>query len=187
MALRELIKDQTIIIDDHKRGSREAKNWDDTRNDIHIDKTTNFPLNGRIQKVRIRIPINSERPISIENEKKQVVDEIPRKLRREISKAFENKESRTRFVKEIMDVLKDFDTILSNEQRANQVLTNISKHFDLDWPTETITNYAKDVLLSYTLVYTDDTGKEFFSKLDYEKIEFGQYSGYAKQLRKLNR
>lgn len=187
MALDGLIKKQTIIIDDHKRVSQEIKDWDDVRNDIHIDKTTNFQLDGKIQKVRIRIPINSERPISIENERKQVIDEIPGKLRREINNALENRETRNSFVKEVMEVLEDFETALSNEQRANQVLTNISKHFGLNWPVETITNYAKDVLLSYTLVYKDDAGREFFSKLDSKKIEIGQYSGYAKQLRKLNR
>ena len=60
MALKELINEQTVIIDDHKRGSREAKNWDDQSRDIHIDKTTNFPLDGKIQKLKIRIPINSD-------------------------------------------------------------------------------------------------------------------------------
>ena len=54
MALKELIENQTIKIDDHKRGNREIKNWDNARSDIHIDKTTNFPLNGKRQKVRIK-------------------------------------------------------------------------------------------------------------------------------------
>lgn len=187
MALDSLIKRQTIIIDDHKRGGQEVKNWNDVRNDIHIDKTTNFSLNGKIQKVRIRIPLNSERPISIEKERKQVIDKIPGKLRHKINNVLENRETRNSFVKEVMEILEDFETALSNEQRANQVLTNISKHFGLNWPVETITNYAKDVLLAYTLVYKDDDGREFFSKLDSEKIEIGQYCGYAKQLRKLNK
>lgn len=51
MALNGLIKKQTIIIDDHKRGSQEVKNWDDPSSDIHIDKTTNFPLDGKRQKL----------------------------------------------------------------------------------------------------------------------------------------
>lgn len=187
MALSELIDGQTIIIDDHKRGAQEQKNWDEVRNDIHIDKTTNFPLEGKIQKVRIRIPINSDRPIKIENERRQQVDDIPRKLQREIHRALEDRDARNSFVSEVLKVLEDFDTALSDEERAKAILTRISRHFGLNWPTETITNYAKDVLLVYTLVYTKPTGEEYFAKLDRDKIELGQYSGYAKMTRKLNR
>lgn len=63
MSLKGLIDKQTIIIDDHKRGIGEIKNWDAPSSDVHIDKLTNFPIKGKRQKVRIRIPINSERPI----------------------------------------------------------------------------------------------------------------------------
>ncbi|MDL2320454.1 hypothetical protein LJC45_04905 [Alistipes sp. OttesenSCG-928-B03] len=192
MALKKLIENQVVRIDDHKRGSREIKNWDDERNDIHIDKTTNRPINGKIQEVRIRIPINSARPIRIENSKGQDINDIPRGLKREIVNALENENTRGAFVNDVMRVLEDFETALSSEERARQVLTNISKHFDLNWPDEIITNYAKDitqskdVLRSYTLVYHDDEGKEFFSRLDEDKIEVGQYNGYAKMTRKLN-
>ena len=62
MALNGLIKKQTIIIDDHKRGSQEVKNWDDPSSDIHIDKTTNFPLDGKRQKVG-----QSENPVGMLN------------------------------------------------------------------------------------------------------------------------
>ncbi|GHT18588.1 hypothetical protein AGMMS4957_01150 [Bacteroidia bacterium] len=37
--MKELIKNQEIIIDDHKRGSQEVKRWDYTQDDVHIDKT----------------------------------------------------------------------------------------------------------------------------------------------------
>ena len=70
MGLKSLIENQTIIIDDHKRGNREIKNWDDIQNDVHIDKKTNFRINGKKQNFRIRIPINSDRPIKIENTRK---------------------------------------------------------------------------------------------------------------------
>jgi hypothetical protein len=67
MSLRKLIEGQKIIIDDHKRGSGEIKDWDNPANDIHIDKTTNFKVDGTRQALRIRVPINSERPIKIQN------------------------------------------------------------------------------------------------------------------------
>lgn len=187
MALKELIKNQTIIIDDHKRGSQEVKNWDESSNDIHIDKTTNFRIEGRIQKVRIRIPINSNRPISIENERKQVVKEIPGKLRKEISRALEDRQIRDNFVGELLEVLKDFRTALSNEQRANDILTRISRHFALNWPKDTIKKYVNNILTSYTIVYEDEKGREYFSKLDEAGIEIGRNNGYAKQLKKINR
>lgn len=187
MALNGLIKKQTIIIDDHKRGSQEVKNWDDPSSDIHIDKITNFPLDGKRQKVRIRIPINSDRPIKIENGKRQELNEIPKKLYREIRKALKNKQIRNCFISEIIDVLDNFETALSNEEKAKSILMRIAKHFGLDWPTETIINYAEDVLLAYTLVYQKNPKEEYFAKIDRHKIEIGQYCGYAKQLRKLNR
>lgn len=179
MALKNLIKKQIVIIDDHKRGCQEVKNWDDPSSDIHIDKTTNFPLNGKIQKVRIRIPINSDRPIKIENENKEL-DEIPRKLRKEINEALEDNQIRNSFISEVIDVLDNFDTALSNEDRAKAILTRISKHFGLDWPTETIITYANDVLLDYTLVYQKGLKEEYFAKIDRNKIELGQYREKAK-------
>ena len=147
MALKELINEQTVIIDDHKRGIREVKNWDDQSSDIHIDKTTNFPLDGKIQKLKIRIPINSDWPIKIENEKGKKVNEIPGKLRKEINRALEDKKIRNSFISEVVNVLDNFNTALSNEDRAKTVLTRISKHFGLEWPTETIPKYANDILI----------------------------------------
>lgn len=187
MSLKGLIDNQTIIIDDHKRGSREVKDWDDEKNDVHIDKTTNFPLNGKRQKVRIRIPINSQRPIKIENAKKGSIDEIPSQLQREIKKAFENNKKRNEFIAEVVNVLKDFKTSLSSEQRAKQILENLASHFDLNWNGEKITAYIEDILTSYTEVFEDKEGKTFFAKIDQDKIEIGQNSGYAKQFKKINR
>ena len=87
MGLKRLIEDQTIIIDDHIRGNRELKNWDDPSVDVHIDKSTNSKINGEWQRVRIRVPINSNRPIKVEN-KKGKLEEIPRRLKKEIKDAF---------------------------------------------------------------------------------------------------
>lgn len=84
-------------------------------------------------------------------------------------------------------MLDNFETALSNEEKAKSILMRIAKHCGLDWPTETIINYAEDVLLAYTLVYQKNPKEEYFAKIDRHKIEIGQYCGYAKQLRKLNR
>ena len=44
MALKNLIENQIIIIDDHKRGAGEIKDFDNLENDIHIDKETNYKI-----------------------------------------------------------------------------------------------------------------------------------------------
>lgn len=61
MSLYPLIKDQKIIIDDHKRGAGEIKDWDNNENDVHLDKTLKRKVHGKLQTLRIKIPLNSER------------------------------------------------------------------------------------------------------------------------------
>lgn len=107
MALKNLIDNQTIRIDDHKRGNREQKNWDDKSKDVHVDKSTNIKVNGKRQKVQIRIPINSDRPIKISNKNDQVIS-IPKSLEREIIQALENKEKREAFVSDILNTIREF-------------------------------------------------------------------------------
>ncbi len=187
MALKGLIEKQTIIIDDHKRGSREVKNWDDLTADVHIDKTTNFPYNGERQDIRIKVPINSERPLKIENAKKKPLADIPRQLRREIQSAFQDKQKRESFIKDIIEHIKNFDTILESEKRVQQVLSNISKHFDLKWTNEKIATYSKDALALYTQTYTDDEGRQYLITVDTDKIKIGENNGYARHQKHIKR
>lgn len=179
MSLKNLIQDQIIIIDDHKRGSGEIKNFDNQQNDIHIDKQTNYPINGKIQKLKIRIPINSDKPIKVENKRKEI--DIPSRLNKEIKEAFENKKTRESFIKDILETLKNYESTLNSEEKAIKVLERLSKHFNLDWDKETIKKYSDDVLLAYTQFYTDKKGRRFFIKLDNDKITIAENNGYAKQ------
>lgn len=174
MGLKALIKNQTIIIDDHKRGAGEVKDWDDPSADVHIDKSTNFPVDGKRQKLRIKIPINSNRELTIENARGGKLNTIPKQLRREIERAFENQKTRESFISEVVNILKDFPTILSNEDRVRQILNNLSKHFGLQWTEEKITDYSKGVLRVYTEIYTDTEGDEYSITVDKEKIKIGQ-------------
>ena len=108
MRLRSLIKNQVLSIDDHKWGCQEEKKWDFKHCDIHVDKRTNFPINGKIREVQIKIPINSNRPIEITNKKngnKSKLDDIPNNLKKEIENAFSNDEIRNAFVVDVYDVL----------------------------------------------------------------------------------
>jgi len=184
MALKNLINDQIIIIDDHKRGASEIKNFDNPENDVHIDKETNYRIDGKRQKVKIRVPVNSDNPIKVESKNKKI--DVPNKLNKEIRKAFEDKKTREAFIKDVLETLADYESILNSEEKAIKVLERLSKHFDLNWDGETIQQYRDDVLASYTQFFTDDKHRRFFIKLDNYKITIAQKSGYAKQYKKYN-
>jgi hypothetical protein len=183
MSLRKLIRNQTIRIDDHFWGNREQKNWDDPKKDVHIDKTTNVKVNGKRQKLQIRIPINSERPIKIGN-KLDKMDSIPRGLEREIQDALENKVTRDAFIADLIKILEEFPSSLENEERAKNILDRLSKHFHLDWTGEKTATYARDALQYYAQTYSDSNGLLYFITIDKMKIEVGQNNGYAKYFKK---
>lgn len=186
MALKGLIKNQTIRIDDHHWGNREQKNWDDSSKDIHIDKSTNTKVNGKRQKLQIRIPINSERPIKIGNKNGQI-ESIPKSIEREIKHALEDKETREAFIGDLLNTLKEFPSSLDNEKRAKDILDRLSKHFGLEWTGDKITKYAKDLLKYYGQTYTDEKGFSYFLTIDKQKIEIGQNNGYARYFKRLSR
>ena len=137
MSLKPLIQNQSLIIDDHKWGAGEEKNWDKSSNDIHIDKKTKYPINGKRQEVRIKIPINSDNEISVQA-KRNKLDDVPRRLKKEINDAFEDKETRDAFIRELIPILENFSSNLDSVEKAIGVLDRLSKHFDLGWSSQTI-------------------------------------------------
>ena len=52
-------------------------------------------IDAAILDVKIKVPLNSDRPIKIENRRKSQLNEIPRKLKKEIETAFANKQKTT--------------------------------------------------------------------------------------------
>ncbi len=179
MSIKGLITNQTIIIDDHKRGSGEVKNWDNKTAEIHIDKITEYPIEGKKQKVRIRVPLNSNQEVRIENGRKNQLKEIPGKLKKEIITAFKDKETRENFIKDVIETLKDYATVLSSEVRAREVLKRLSQHFGLEWTNEIIATYVNDTLQKYTETYKDKEGNDFYITLERDKIKIGQNNGKA--------
>lgn len=173
MSLKPLIKEQKLRIDDHKRGTGEVKDWNDSSADIHLDKETNYPIKGRIQNVRIKIPLNSDSDISIKNNKKPSA-EIPRKLIREIQGALENKKDRQDFVNDLVDILKDYESALSNIDNLRQSIKKIGKHFELDWSDSEIATSVNGALQSLTKYYSDDENNRYFIKFDRREITIGQ-------------
>lgn len=175
MSLRSLIKKQIVTIDDHKRGCQEFKNWDDPNLDVHIDKVTQYTINGEKTTVRIKIPINSDRPITIVNKRRNAINStIPLRLKREISKAFENKQIREDFISDLIEVLKNYDSVMSTENKAKSALTKISKHFGLKLPTNPITSYVNAVLDKYQLEYEINRDEKYFAEISKDEMRFGQ-------------
>ena len=173
MSLKPLIQNQTLKIDDHNWGAREYKKWDLSNKDVHIDKSTKRPVNGKKQNVRIRIPINSDRPLKIENQRGNIMDDVPRSLKKEITSAFEDKTIREEFINDLVDVLKNYDSILDNLGKVSEALKKISKHFDLDWTDQNIQGHIEGYLDKYTQVYRDDKGEQFFITVDRRRITLG--------------
>lgn len=169
MSLKPLIKKQKIIIDDHKRGSREEKNWDDSRADIHLDKRTKTKIEGQFQEVIIRIPINSEQEIKIESKKKEISD-IPRILKKEIIGAFADKEIREQFVVDLISVLKDFKSQTANKEKAKEALSKVSRCFGLDWTENEVNIYYTDAYNKYFAEITDEQNNVFLMSIDAKKI-----------------
>lgn len=180
MSLKSLIRDQKIRIDDHKRGTGEVKDWNDSSADIHLDKETYYPIEGRIQNVRIKIPLNSDSDISIKNNTKPAA-EIPRKLIREIQGALKNKKNRQNFVNDIVDILKDYDSALSNINNVRESIKKIARHFELDWSDSEISTNVNGALQSLTKYYSGDDNKSYFIRFDKTEITIGQKTDNDKE------
>lgn len=174
MSLKPLIKNQTIIIDDHKRGTREIKNWDSKWEDVHIDEKTHHKIDGQKHWVSIKIPINTDQPISAsyKNPRKQNI-QIPRQLNKEIKNAFNNSATRAAFIEDLLVVLENFDSTLSSLEKVRDTMKRITKHFDLDWTDQDIRKYINNYLVEYTQLCKDSEGIEYIMTIDKYKIRLG--------------
>jgi len=186
MSLKQLIQNQTIIIDDHKWGTREEKNWDKKDSDIHIDKRTKYPVNGKKQEIRIKIPINSEKEIKVTTKGKRNVD-IPKKLEKEIRKALSNKKKRTAFIRDLIPILKNFKSNLDSVEKARETLDRIAKHFDLDWTGQEIENFLKESLIEYIQIYRDANGEQYYIQLDKQKIKISNVDDWFRDKYKIKK
>lgn len=186
MSLKPLIQNQSLIIDDHKWGAREEKNWDESSSDIHIDKKTKYPIDGKKQEVRIKIPINSDNEISVQAKRNQL-DDVPRKLKKEINNAFEDKQTRDEFIRELIPILENFRSNLDSVEKAIDVLDRLSKHFDLEWSTQTIENHLRGALIELTQVYTDEDNKQYYITLDRKKIKISDVDRWTRQRKNIRR
>lgn len=143
--MKTLINEQEIRIDNHQRAVTNPNcNFDDDDNDIHLDKTTQTRIDGKICDVQIRIPLNSNRPVKITNNKKGLknrdINSIPSRLQKEIYAAFKDEDRRSIFIDYILDALREYEHIDNNDNRKiekyEKVLKRIAKAFDVEWILE---------------------------------------------------
>lgn len=181
MSLKPLIQNQSLIIDDHNWGTREEKDWDKSSRDIHIDKKTKkYKIEGKRQEVRIKIPINSDKNISLDNKANKRA-EVPQKLIEEIAEAFENKKIRDAFIRELIPILENFKSNLDSIDKAKSVLNRISRHFDLEWDSQTIENHINGSLIELTQVYVDNESKQYYISLNENRIKISDVDKWTRQ------
>ena len=147
--MKALIKGQRVRIDNHRQGSRSIDYYDDPANDIHLDKTV---YDGRKEKktYQIRVPLNSERPVTINRDEDLT---IPNRIMREIREAFKDSDTRKHFINEIRDVLKNYPLknktkdIVREEEiegRVYDAMRRIALCFGLEWKEEQLKKYIRE-------------------------------------------
>lgn len=135
MKLSPLINNQDIFIDAHGH-EKEGISFSDERFDIHLHKKTKYRIDGKIQEVHIRIPLNSNRSVTIKNARHQHID-IPNKLLKEIHAVLEkDKNLRVNFANEIKNVLENYYNVFLDKELAKNIFKKIGSFFNLNWDDE---------------------------------------------------
>jgi hypothetical protein len=180
MSLTPLLDHQKLIIDDHSRGNREVKDWRDPAKDVHIDKHTKYSVDGKHRTVRIRIPINSDREIQVHIDGDRQA-EMPRKLYREIQDTLNNDPEKSKtFAREVAEILSNYGSSLSTEEKTGEALNRIAEHFDLDWTKDKIATYINGALMNYTQLYRDINAKAYYITMAPGYLELSDITGWSK-------
>lgn len=147
--MKALIKDQRVRIDNHRQGTGGINYYDDPSNDIHLDKTV---YDGRKEKdiYQIRVPLNSERPVTINRDEDL---RMPNRIIREIRDAFNDADTRKHFINEVRDVLKNYPLkhkaqgfVIEEEieRRVYDAMRRIALCFGLEWKEEQLKKYIRE-------------------------------------------
>jgi len=179
--MKKLIEGQILRIDDHKRGNKEVKSFDQKDIDVHLEKITKRKVFGKKVNVKIRAPLNSDKPISISIDNKKN-EEIPRKLKKEIQKAFNDKKKRESLISEIENNLNNYESILDDKDKVHNSLKRLSKHFDLKWTKKEISTYANKKLIAYTEIYIDNNKILYYLSIDKTKVIIGELDNYTRHI-----
>lgn len=135
MKLSPLINNQDVFIDAHGH-EKEGISFSDERYDIHLHKKTKYRIEGKVQEVNIRIPLNSNRSVTVTNAQNKDLD-VPRKLLKEVHAVFEEDiDLRTNFVKEMKSILENYYNVFWDKELAKNIFKKIGSFFNLNWDDE---------------------------------------------------
>ena len=187
MSLTPLIKNQTLRIDNHQWGTQLPNDWKDLNQDIHIDKEIkNYKYNGKKVNVRIKIPLNSQKPITCDINGTKF-KEIPKDIFNEIQRALSDPAIRQPFTDDLVDILKGYDKVMASKENAEQALERIAGHFKLSWTKKEITTFINDKLAAITRIYNDGTNKLYFITFKQLQIIIGDIDMWSKHEIRLNK
>ena len=133
MSLTKLLNNQKVIIDPH--GHYETDNWDDPRYEIHLHKSTKYKIEGKKCDVDIIVPLNHINQVRCKRNNKQSID-IPKSIRKEIQKAFEDSDKRSNFVKELSIAVSQYKSSKTEEDRIYDSLKKIGTAFGIDFSSD---------------------------------------------------
>ena len=175
MSLVSLIKDQVIKIDDHLWGTKEPKSFNGKNKDVHLDKRTNFKMNGKLQHVIIKISLNNDRKISVTINNKKT-GEIPKKLINEIQNTLTQDDHLTRkFFEDVAQVIGNYESFLTDEIKCIDVFDRIAKNFGLTKTGNEIFNSGS--LYQNTFKHSEYPKNTFLVKMSKNSIKIGEKSG----------
>lgn len=170
--MKNLIKGQSLRIDNHDSGSgREAK-WDER---VHIHKVMNHDnFNG----AEILIPLKSQEEITFRKiQGKQ--ERTERQLKNEIEKAFKDPKKRKEFVRFVFDKIENYQGSGTYNDLIHSLIDgaeSLARHFGLKSRIldETVSNIGNKIR-SFTTLHQDENGEEFYiiQDLDGRNIRIG--------------
>lgn len=177
--LKGLIKKQTIIIDDHSRCTAHAY-FDDDNADIHLDKK------AKTGEYRIRVPLNTNRPVRVEIRGRRNAQEIvPNNIREEVREAFADPDTRADFIRDLIDTLKNYPYLEPRREarrrrdidKAYGALRRLSKHFGLEWSNRTVRLYLKEYMTYGTrcMATITDGPDMYYLAIDKKQIVASDY------------
>lgn len=150
----ELIKGQTVSIDNHDRANNQPIYFDYR---IHIHKRMN---RDKYPGIEVFLYLDTNKNMEIKNEKRKKSDIAS--LESEMKKAFRNPKRRTAFVKSMLDELNRKCTFRDSKERLEANLLsvqNIAKLFGLHETHHCLLKNDED---TFEIACNDDDGNEYF-------------------------
>lgn len=167
MQIKRILNRQKIILDAH--GHYEQVSFNDPTYDFHFDKETKYKIDGKEHRVKIKIPLNSDRPIEIRNNSNHV-DKIPSKLKKEIKDVLSDKIERDLFLKSIIEALQDYPKDFNDIKSLKQCVRKIGKAFGFDWDNLDVKDYFKGVRKNqYSAEFSDYDKKSYAITLNKDR------------------